>query len=149
MVGLEPTACQCLITITFRLLLFGADDRSRTCTPYGPNVLNVRRLPIPSHPHCLVREVGFEPTRLTAPSSEPGKTTNSITRALFGSGGRIRTCDLWLMRPAGTARLPYPASEFLRLQFPARHDFQAFTLTASLVAFYAAATSNHHCNTFL
>lgn len=34
------------------------------------------------------------------------------------------------MRPAGTARLPHPAFEFSRPQFPAEHGFQAFTLTA-------------------
>ena len=75
--------------------------------PFEPSVFKTgainRTLP---HFHNLAPRVRIE------------RTTSSLTAKrnylcaigeLIGCGGRIRTCDLQLMRLAGTARLPYSA----------------------------------------
>ena len=44
----------------------------------------------------MVSEVGLEPTRLSAPVSKTGVSTNSTTRTLTGATDRNRTGIFWM-----------------------------------------------------
>lgn len=118
-VGLEPTACRCQITICVRLsnslvCLTGLEPACHL----RPGVLSPSWLPITAQTHNLVPLTGVEPaTPCGSLRSERSDFSKLSTGGMIGSGSRIRTYELWLMRPAGTARLPHPATDFCALIF--------------------------------
>ena len=94
------------ICIARSRFLYGRSGRSRTCDPLVPNQV---RFQLRHAPRGVDEWQTLKDSNLGMLGSKPSAVDRLAKRLHLVAEGGFEPTDLWLMRPAGTARLPYSA----------------------------------------